>query len=303
LVSVVLPVFNDDMVLERALQSVFAQTEPAGEVIVVDDASDIPAAMAIRGICEAFPKVRLVVNSRNLGAAAARNIGVEAATNPFVAFLDADDEWLPEKLAVQTGEMRATGQAISACAFQLYREGNGSGQGEFRRPKPIRSLSDLVWGCSISPGSGLLLHKSVFETVGGFDPAYRRFEDWDWLIRAARHGYAVHIVGTVLVNVFFRRTPPVENVKASADRIRDTYSKLFLSLGFLSWLKFNSTYHVEIAAACIRNGRFFGAVGATSVAVILWPFRNLAFWRRLVRVSTRILIARIRDITNSLLSR
>jgi Glycosyl transferase family 2 len=92
-VSVVVPVFNRDRQLERALQSVAAQIRPAAEVIVVDDGcSDTSAEVA------ASFGAQVVAHDRNRGQAAARNTGIDAARQPWIAFLDSDDEWLPGHL-------------------------------------------------------------------------------------------------------------------------------------------------------------------------------------------------------------
>ena len=93
-VSVIIPVFNGAIYLEEAIRSVFNQTQPVGEVIVVDDGStdhsrDIAAAFAPQLIC---------VHQPHTGLAAARNLGIRTSRGAFIAHLDADDLWLSHKL-------------------------------------------------------------------------------------------------------------------------------------------------------------------------------------------------------------
>src|SRR5215510_10493580 len=92
-IAAIVPAYNSARTLARALSSILNQTVPVNEIIVVDDGStDDTGAIVTRD----FPQVRYV-RQENRGAAAARNFGVETASSDFVAFLDADDEWLPKK--------------------------------------------------------------------------------------------------------------------------------------------------------------------------------------------------------------
>ena len=96
-VSVIIPTFNRAERLPRALLSVLEQSRPADEVIVVDDGSSDQTRELLKA---EFPAIKLIVQS-NQGVSAARNRGVEASSGSWLAFLDSDDEWLPEKLEVQ----------------------------------------------------------------------------------------------------------------------------------------------------------------------------------------------------------
>ena len=97
LVSVIIPAYNRAHLVGRAIASVFAQSYRNFEIIVVDDAStdDLAATLAEAGGLQ----LRCITHPRNRGAAAARNTGIAAASGEFVAFLDSDDVWFPDKLA------------------------------------------------------------------------------------------------------------------------------------------------------------------------------------------------------------
>ncbi|MEO8478722.1 MAG: glycosyltransferase family A protein [Gemmatimonadota bacterium] len=95
--SVVIPAYRAHRTIRRAVQSVIAQTEPIHEVIVVDDGSPDDVVGPLAGL---DTRVR-VIHQANAGAGAARNKGIDAATGDWIAFLDADDEWLPDRLAAQ----------------------------------------------------------------------------------------------------------------------------------------------------------------------------------------------------------
>src|SRR5258706_6667381 len=123
-INVVIPVWNRAHVIGRAIGSVVGQDLPADdwsvEVLVVDDGSTDDLA----GVLRRFgPQVRCIRHERNAGAATARNTGIMAAKCDYLAFLDSDDVWLPNKLAKQIAFMRSVGHAVSCTACRLARPG------------------------------------------------------------------------------------------------------------------------------------------------------------------------------------
>lgn len=106
-VSVVIPGFRCAATIGRALESVFAQTRRPAEIILVDDASDDGLSDAAR----VFPETRILRLEKNMGPGGARNAGWEAATQDYIAFLDADDAWHPRKLELQMNWMQAHPEA------------------------------------------------------------------------------------------------------------------------------------------------------------------------------------------------
>jgi glycosyltransferase involved in cell wall biosynthesis len=136
-VSVVIPLYNKALYVERAIRSVLAQETTADEIIVVDDGSTDAGPEIIRGI--AHPRIRLIVQ-KNAGPGAARNRGVEASTCDFVAFLDADDEWLPDFLSVMTRYFEADPALAVACCGYI-----DDPPGYFRRERFLRQgLTDGI---------------------------------------------------------------------------------------------------------------------------------------------------------------
>lgn len=120
MVSIVVPVYNAAKYIAKTIEMVSRQTYKDWELILVDDASSDGSADVIQSIIESQGKrIRLIRKTRNEGAAAARNTGVDAATGKYIAFLDADDVWKEEKLEKQVAFMEKTGAAFSYHAYEF----------------------------------------------------------------------------------------------------------------------------------------------------------------------------------------
>lgn len=193
-ISVVIPTFNRASVLARALDSVLTQTRMAEEIIVVDDGStDNSAEM----VASEFPEVRLIVQG-NHGVSAARNRGIEAAAGEWLAFLDSDDEWRPEKLERQVTVLANHPDELVCHTDEIWIR-------HHRRVNPKRKHAKFGGRifqyclplCAMSPSS-ILLHRSVLDDVGLFDEALPACEDYDlWLRICSR--YPVHYLDEPLV--------------------------------------------------------------------------------------------------------
>jgi glycosyltransferase involved in cell wall biosynthesis len=177
-VSVVIPTHDRRHLIGRALDSVLAQTRKADEVLVVDDGSTDGTA---RFVEERYPEVR-VLSQRNRGVSAARNAGIRAAGSSFIAFLDSDDEWLPQKLERQVNRMEESPGAVLCHTDEIWIR-NG------RRVNPMKKhqkfggwiFEKTLPLCLISPSS-VLVDRRLFETIGVFDESLPACEDYDlWL--------------------------------------------------------------------------------------------------------------------------
>jgi hypothetical protein len=198
-VSVVIPAHDAAATLARAIASSRAQQQPPDEVIVVDDASsDDTAALAER---LGATTIRLPARA---GAAAARNAGIAAAAGDIIAFQDADDEWLPDKLAVQLPLL--AGADFVACGACLFDEsGKNLGplyDGEIPREgaeawRGLLARNTIATPCVVA-------WKAALDAAGGFDPALPVAEDQDLWIRLALRG-TLRYVDAHLVRV--HRTP------------------------------------------------------------------------------------------------
>lgn len=181
--AVVIPAFNAARTLAEALASIFAQTLLPDEVVVVDDGSTDETAAIAAGFS---PQVR-VVRQDNAGPGAATTRGVGATRAPIVAFLDADDLWLPEKMAEQMAWLAADpGLHLIGCRQRQFRHGApDDGTGE-ERPGMTRST--------------IAVRRETFEAVGAvIDPPGLRGDMVDWLARARDGGFRMHEIDKVLM--------------------------------------------------------------------------------------------------------
>ncbi len=195
-VSVVIPAYNAGSLLRDAMESVFRQTFHDWEVVVVDDGSTVPAELPA-GCCG--DRVRHH-RQANRGAAAARNLGIREASGEFIAFLDADDIWLPTKLAEQIPLLEGDpGVGLAYTDWAVVSE-EGTVIPSFLSGKPRASGNafEALVQCGVILTSGTMTRKSCLEAVGGFDETRGVAEDYDLWLRIA-YGWKIAVVEKPLV--------------------------------------------------------------------------------------------------------
>jgi glycosyltransferase involved in cell wall biosynthesis len=188
LVTVVIPAYNAATTIRRAVDSVLAQTFGNYEIVVVDDGSKDTTSEIVAGYDN--DKVRLLCLPCNKGQSAATNQGVAEAKGELIAFLDADDEWLPSKLEKQLEALRGNPAAVMVSCGCRYVDANGALQREFGIPPDVKSSE--VWRgllvASFIAKPCVLARASVLREVGPFDTALIVAEDQDMWIRLSLAG-------------------------------------------------------------------------------------------------------------------
>ena len=188
LVSVIIPAINRASVLPQSAGSVLAQTMGDLELIIVDDCSTDSTAEAAASLDD--PRVKVIRHETNRGVSAARNSGVAAASGRYIAFLDSDDTWLPEKLAVQLAQLEASPHPENMhCSHAFEMEvGGAKVVWPKRGPRPDEAVSDYLFAENGQlQTSTWLLARELFAKFP-FDENLRRHEDWDVLLRLAKNG-------------------------------------------------------------------------------------------------------------------
>jgi glycosyltransferase involved in cell wall biosynthesis len=188
LVSVIIPVYNGESFLARALRSAFDQDYRPLEVIVVDDGStDATARIAMD-----WPEVRYFYQS-NQGHGTAKNKGIEKSRGEFLAFLDADDWWAPNKLRLQIDSLDAHPQVGYVIAHMKTILEPGTKAPPGFRPEFLQQDSPAFLP------SALLVRRTIISTVGMFDPAFEHGNDSDWFFRSQDMGISRMILPDVLL--------------------------------------------------------------------------------------------------------
>ncbi|MFC3121280.1 glycosyltransferase family 2 protein [Agaribacter flavus] len=183
-VSVVIPSKDRANVLERAIRSAYGQTVRVDEIIVVDDGSSDGTESLINELTTEFPSLKYVKNPVNKGAPFSRNRGAEESSGSLIAFLDSDDEWMPEKLEQQIKVMERHNTHAVFTNFEFHRP-QGIQRGKV---KEVIEESDLFGRNILGGTSSVLVRKDAFISVGGFTVELRSCQDWDLWIKLAALG-------------------------------------------------------------------------------------------------------------------
>nr|WP_298122800.1 glycosyltransferase [uncultured Pseudoxanthomonas sp.] len=197
-VSVIIPTYNRRDLLPRAIDSVLAQTRSIDEIIVVDDGSTDGTADMLQA--RYGERVKHVWQS-NAGVSAARNHGLRLARGRYLALLDSDDEWLPEKTALQVAFLESRPDfGMVVCDVERI-DGDYRHIDVFHRRDVIRedgwALRWLLHNPALIPAS-VMLRRQVVDQLGGFDETLRTAEDLEFHLRVARH-WPIGVVEQALV--------------------------------------------------------------------------------------------------------
>jgi len=189
-VSVIIPAYNAAWCVRRAVDSVLAQGYRDFELIVVDDGSQDETAAVVAS----YGDVLRVVSKPNGGLSSARNTGIAVARGDYVAFLDADDWWLPSKLARQVALLESAPDIVFCSTTTAVRTPEGVPLPDWRCGEAAGSTLECIFKANAhvaGSGSAAMVRRAAFARAGGFDESLRSLEDIDmWMRLAALGGYA-----------------------------------------------------------------------------------------------------------------
>jgi len=282
-VSVIIPVFNGGKFIGQAIDSVLKQTFRDLEIVVVDDGStdETPSVVA------QFSDRILYLRQENQGVSVARNTGIEAARGDYLAFLDADDVWLPHKLQrqVECLNKQSNVSAVGCGHYVADRELN-----VLEEKIPLHSqspLDDLLLFRSNHGlcSSTLLVKKNVIYRVGNFDPSLSTSADWDLAIRIA-HRYEVAFVAEALVYYRQHDANMHQNVGRMERDMRVVLGKAFAipdqqGSSSLRRRAYSNLYRV-LAGSYWHSGEALSAVRCLLLSIVRRP-ANLMFIARFLR--------------------
>jgi len=207
-IDVVIPVYNGEKFIMQALESVVNQTLSPRRIIVIDDGSTDNTNQIVTEYIKTSKIEIKIIKKENGGLSSARNRGVKESTSPFIAFLDADDTWEPNKLEEQLNIFITTEYKNLGLVYCNYDLIDTEGEKDLQSYKvPLNEklqgnvFKELLKSNKIlSSGSGVLIKREVFEKTGVFDENLKFGEDWDMWLRIAKM-YEVSYSEKVLTHI------------------------------------------------------------------------------------------------------
>jgi glycosyltransferase involved in cell wall biosynthesis len=185
LVTVVVPSFNRASTIEAALRSIQRQTCALWEAVVVDDGSVDNSADRVAQFAREDSRIRLISHGHNRGAQAARNTGIDDARTKWIAFLDSDDEWIPESLELRLDAAHRNRLHVIHTGAYVIRENGDKSLYE------VPAIQGWIYTQLLKrPGpmfQGLLVAKEAFTKIGGLDERIVALQEWETTIRLAKH--------------------------------------------------------------------------------------------------------------------
>jgi glycosyltransferase involved in cell wall biosynthesis len=197
-IDVVIPLYNGALYIEDTITSVLTQTHLPERIIVVNDGSTDDGPSIVQRLASTSLVPITLLTKQNGGLSSARNAGITASTASYIAFLDADDKWLPEKLETQLYVFEHTPTVGAVyCQCELIDESGTILSTPVIQIDPAfqGSIFEKLLGKNsiVSSASGILIRRDIFEHTGGFDETLTSYEDWDMWLRIAHYaefGYA-----------------------------------------------------------------------------------------------------------------
>jgi glycosyltransferase involved in cell wall biosynthesis len=194
LISIIIPTYNRSSLVLEAVDSVFKQTFPDFELIVVDDGSNDGTGKALASYKDRF----IYRRQNNQGVSAARNHGLRQACGQWIAFLDSDDLWLPKKLETQMQFFSQNPEALICQTEEIWIRNGRRVNPQKKHQKwsgPIFAPSLRL--CIVSP-SAVMIKKDLFEQVGFFDEGLPACEDYDLWLRISAQ-YPIYLIDQPLI--------------------------------------------------------------------------------------------------------
>ena len=275
-VSVIIPTYNRAGSISRSLKSILNQTFQDFEIIVVDDGSTDDTHQVTADLADA--RIRLLRHETNLGPGPARNTGMQAATGHYIAWLDSDDEWFPEKLETQLTAMRQAAPQFKASytAYEIVQQ-------DFAKVyfSPYSDQRKLFLGSDKAPGSTLLFERTLLTEIGLLDTSMRRFEDWDWLLRYSRN-YELLPVDRPLSRIYYSPRRSAAAVEQSTLAFVAKYSQDLRRFGLFRNVVISKRW-MEVASYYAQEPNFSKMFHYIFKAFSVYPFPPMNVWGWLVK--------------------
>ena len=290
LVSVIVPTFNREHCLERALKSVQMQDYANWEFIVADDASTDGTYELAEKLAHSEPRVRVLPRAeRNQGAAAARNRAMTAAQGKYLALLDSDDEWLPGKLTRQVAAMEAADESVGICFTGAKILKNGGPRFALDIPRKEWEKDPLAYiaiGHLPFTTSTTMLKRECFENVGGMELALRRGQDAEFFMRIFFNGFGLITIQDVytVMNLETRKSRLYDKACQRQKFLMDRYYQPIKERrGTGLARRFASQLCPDVADRALRERHYIGAFCELWKSMFYHPANSFGSFKRDVK--------------------
>ena len=235
LVSIIMPCYNMATYIAESIKSVIAQTYTNWEMLIIDNVSNDNTVEIVKQFCAIDERIRLIQNEQQIGIGPSRNKAIRVAKGRFLAFLDADDIWSPEKLSTQVAFMTEKNVGFSFTSYDCIDEKGDKLQRMIRQSGDMRYhdyLHNTVIGCST-----VMLNTDIVGPVTM--PDFRTSEDTATWLDILRKGYCAYSIDKILVSYRIRRQSASSNKFKAACDLWKVYRKqerlpLFKTIGCFS---------------------------------------------------------------------
>lgn len=227
LVSIIIPTYKRPDTLDRTINSVLNQTYKNIEIIVVDDNNPDAEGRRLTEIkmapFEDNPRVKYIKHEKNKNGSAARNTGARVSKGEYIGFLDDDDQFLPRKIESQVAKLQSLSDDWGFCYNNYYTQ-----RGE-EKLVPVKECREgdlfvvaLKQGISVNAGSNLLIRRTAFESINGFDESFKRNQDHEFLVRLLKKYKMAYVAEPGLIYSI-----GTTNVKFDYEEVISHYIKTF----------------------------------------------------------------------------
>ncbi len=206
LISIIIPAYNAEKYITQALESALEQTYTNIEIIIVDDGSTDTTAEIIKEKYQNDARVKLI-SQKNAGVAVVRNNGIRVAQGEYIAFLDADDYYLPTKIEREIEFLQNHPEFdITYCNMKHFYDDNTGVLYQHQGGRPSGNVFENLLDGFFGQLNTVLIPKKIFEDIGMFDERFRDSEEWDLFLRFAKAGCTFGFLDEDLVRIRINRS-------------------------------------------------------------------------------------------------